>query len=741
MKRVSLLLSLVALAALDVCAETKVVFYADDIVRIVKSPTGKDPAKPVPIVLLKAAERQPSARVEDGRRIWRTASLTVTLDESTGRVAFLDAAGHPLLRENDDVRFTTVRKGDLRAKQSFALDPDEAIYGLGILQNGKLSQRGECRWLLPENTEDGIPFVQSVKGWGVYWDELSPVRFADGPDGMSFESDATDAVDYYFMYGRTTDGTVAAMRRLTGDVPMMPLWSYGFWQSRERYRSQDELLKVVRDYRGLGIPLDCVVQDWQYWGGNDRWNAMDFGNPAFPDPKGMVDAVHALHAHMIISVWCSFGTNTPQYAELDGMGAIFRNYRTWHPDSRAYDAWNEKARDVYWRYLSKLGACGVDGWWMDSTEPEPIGFKAADVDRTDTDIDVPTALGSMRRVRSAYPLLAVGNVSGREREAHPDRRTVILTRCGFAGQQRHTCNVWSGDIKSTWESLRRQVTAGLNFSLCGLPHYNCDISGFFPTKELTPELYARWMQFGAFLPMMRAHGTGGVKRELNEFCTVGDTNYNALVKSVKLRYRLLPYTYSLSHDVSVRRASFLRPLAADFAADRKTWSMGNEFLYGKSFLVAPVLEPGVTEMTPYLPKGADWWDFRTERRYAGGTSPKVAAPLDSSPVFVRAGSIVPFGPDVQYVDEKPWDALEIVVYPGADGSFVLYEDAGDGYGYERGEFTEIPMSWSDSRRTLTIGQRRGGYSGALKKRRFLVRVVGGNAEDVHYDGRSVEVGL
>ena len=735
-------LCLIAIAAVSaLCAETKVTFVADDIVRVVKSPTGADPVKKVPIVMLKANARQPPSRLQDGKRTWKTPSLTVVLDESSGCLSFSDAAGNPLLCENAGVRFTKVRKGDLRAKQSFALEPDEAIYGLGLLQTGRLSVRGESRWLLPENAEDGVPFVQSVKGWGVYWDELSTVRFEDGPGGMSFESDATDAVDYYFMYGHTTDGTVAAMRRLTGDVPMMPLWSYGFWQSRERYASQEELLGVVRSCRRLGIPLDGIVQDWQYWGGNDRWNAMDFGNPSFPDPKGMVDAVHALNAHMIISVWCSFGTNTAQYAELDGMGAIFRNYSTWHPSSRAYDAWSAKARCIYWKYLANLGECGVDGWWMDSTEPEPLGFKAADVDRDDTEIDVLTALGPMRRVRSAYPFLAVGNVSEHERKAHPDRRTFILTRCGFAGQQRYTCNVWSGDTKSTWETLRKQVTACLGFSLSGLPHVNCDLSGFFPTEELTPELYVRWMQFGTFLPMMRSHGTGGVKRELNEFCKVGDENYEALKKAVKLRYRLLPYIYSLSHDVSVRRASFLRPLSADFPADRRTWDLGTEFMFGRAFLVAPVMEKDVRTAKPYLPTGADWWDFRTDRKYAGGTSPAVDAPLESMPVFVRAGSIVAYGPDVQYASEKPWDELSVVVYPGSDGSFVLYGDSGDGYGYERGECEEIPMNWDEKRHVLAIGVRKGTYPGMAAIRTFNVRVVGGDVKPVRYDGQKIEVEL
>lgn len=316
----------------------------------------------------------------------------------------------------------------------------------------------------------------------------------------------------------------------------------------------------------------------------------------------------------------------------------------------------------------------------------------------------------------------------------------ILTRCGFAGQQRFTCNVWSGDIDSTWDSLRRQVTACLGMSLSGLPHVNCDISGFFP-KELTPELYVRWMQFGAFLPMMRSHGTGGVKRELNEFCKVGDENYEALKKAIKLRYRLMPYIYSLSHDVAVRRASFLRPLSADFPADRKTWDLSTEFMFGRAFLVAPVLEKGTRTAKPYLPTGADWWDYRTGRRFAGGTSPEVDAPLDSMPVFVRAGSVVPYGPDVQYADEKPWDGLEVVVYPGADGSFVLYEDTGDGYGYEKGEFTEIPMRWDEASRTLSIGARKGSYPGMLENRVFRIRAIGGKKADVSYVGENVEVTL
>jgi len=715
-------------------AKTTVRFYADDIVRVVKTPGAAQPVKKVPIVVLKPGAVAVTDACADGVRTLKSAALTVTLDERTGRVAFADAGGRRLLAENADVQFRKVRSDGIRAKQSFALDPDEPVYGLGILQNGKLSQRGESRWLLPENKEDAIPFVQSPKGWGLYWDELSPVRFEDKAGGMSFESDATDAVDYYFLFGGSTDRTVAILHRLMGDVPMMPLWSYGYWQSRERYKSQDELLKVVRDYRRLGIPLDGIIQDWQYWGGaSHQWNAMRFAGSGFPDPKRMVRDVHDLHAHILISVWCSFGTNTPQYAEFDGMDALLRKYRTWNPVSKAYDVWNEKARDVYWRYLSALGEYGFDGWWMDSTEPEPLGFSWRDMDKSDTDIDIPTALGSMRSVRSSYPFLAVGNVSDRARAAHPDRRTFILTRCGFAGQQRFTCNVWSGDIESSWTSLRKQVTACLGFSLCGLPHVNCDISGFFP-KELTPELYVRWMQFGAFLPMMRSHGTGGVNRELNEYCKVGDANYTALLKAIKLRYRLLPYTYSLSHEVTVRRASFLRPLAADFSADRRTWDLGTEYLYGKSILVAPVLESGVTEATPYLPAGADWWDFRTETRHAGGDSPKVPAPLDSMPLFVRAGSVVPLGPDVQYVGEKPWDNLEIVVYPGADGSFVLYEDEGDGYGYEKGICSEIPFVWNESAGTLTVGARKGSFPGMLQNRRFTIRKAGGKVTSIAYSG-------
>lgn len=727
--------------AADVCADTKIVFYADDIVRVSKTPRGALPDKVVPIVVLKPGDVRLKESLSGGIRRWTSSALEVSLDEKNGRVSFHDETGRLLLAENSDAQYKIVRDGDMRARQSFALEPDEALYGLGLLQNGKLSQRGEKRWLLPENTEDGIPFVQSVRGWAIYWDEISPVRFADDASGMSFESDVCDGIDYYFMFGRSVDGNVAAMRRLTGDVPMMPLWSYGYWQSRERYKTQDELVKVVKDYRQLGIPLDGIIQDWQYWGDVDTWNAMRFNNPGFYDPKKMVEDVHALNARLIISVWCSFGTNTEQYAKLDAMGAIFHDYLTYHRKSKAYDVWSPPARELYWKYLSEFSRYGFDGWWMDSTEPEPKNFVSSDVDKAHTAIDTLTALGPMRRVRLSYPLLAVGNVSERERKAHPERRTFILTRCGCAGQQRYTCNVWSGDIQSTWEALRRQVTAGLGFSLSGLPHYNCDISGFFATPELTPELYVRWMQFGTFLPMMRSHGSGGIKRELNEFCKVGDENYEALKNAIRMRYRLLPYIYSLSHDVTVRRASFLRPLSADFPGDRKTWDLGTEFMFGRAFLVAPVLEKGVRTARPYLPSGADWWDFRTERKHAGGTSPETDAPLDSIPVFVRAGSVVAYGPNVQHVGEKPWDDLEVVVYPGANGRFVLYEDAGDGLGYERGEFSEIAFSWDEQRRTLTIGGQSGSFPGMLKNRQFRIRCVGADPVLVRYDGSALSLPL
>lgn len=652
-------------------------------------------------------------------------------------------------------------------------------------------QRNMTKNLIQGNVEDVSPFFQSTKGYGVFWDNYSPTLFTDNEVETSFRSEVGDCVDYYFMYGKDADGVIAQVRSLTGQAPMFPLWTYGYWQSKERYKSQEEVVDVVRKYRELGIPLDGIIQDWQYWGHNYLWNAMDFQNPTFNNPQKMMEDVHAMNAHMAISIWSSFGPMTKPYRELDKKGMLF-NFTTWpqsgleswppnmeYPSGvRVYDAYNPEARDIYWKYLNDgIFKLGMDAWWMDSTEPDHLDWKPEDM-------DTKTYLGSFRKVRNAYPLMTVGGVYDHQRAVTSDKRVFILTRSGFLGQQRYGANVWSGDVASTWESFRNQIPAGLNFSLCGMPHWNSDIGGFFAghynkswnddsasKNPLYQELYVRWLQFGTFNPMMRSHGTD-VYREIYKFGKKGEPVYDAIEKMIGLRYSLLPYIYSTSWEVSNRQSSFMRALMMDFVDDRKVWDINDEYMFGKSILVAPITHAQYTpeavvkvseeegwnrdgakktktdaavdfmetkSTNIYLPAGTLWYDFWTNEKHEGGKEITKETTLDVIPLYVKAGSIIPVGPQVQYATEKPWDHLELKVYAGANGNFILYEDEFDNYNYEKGAYTEIPISWNNASRKLTIGARKGAYEGMLKNRKFAVTLQDGTQKNVDYNGKAISV--
>ena len=724
--------------------------------------------------------------------------MLLRVNKADGTVRFMDRDGRLLLAEKSAPVFNLYKegadKGDYRIQQTFTLDKDEAIYGLGQLQTGKMSQRYQTKYLIQSNLEDVVTFFQSVKGYGVYWDNYSPTTFTDNAEGTTFDSEVGDFSDYYFMYGGNADGVVAEMRELTGQVPMFPLWTYGFWQSKERYKSQNELVGVVRKFRELGVPLDGIIQDWQYWGSNYLWNAMEFLNSEFWNPQKMVDDIHAMNAHAMISVWSSFGPMTKPYREMKEKGMLF-DFNTWPPSGsdkwppvmdypsgvRVYDAYHPEARDIYWKYLNRgIFSLGMDAWWMDSTDPDHLDFKPSDLDQK-------TYLGSFRKVRNAYPLMAVGGVYDHQRAVTSDKRVFILTRSGFMGQQRYGANVWSGDTGSSWESLRNQVPAGLNYSLCGMPHWNNDIGGFFagqynkswndgtaPKNPLYQELYVRWLQFGTFTPMMRSHGAD-TPREIYQFGKKGEPVYDAIEKMIRLRYLLLPYIYSTSWDVTHRQSTFMRALVMDFPKDKKVWDMNDEYMFGKAFLVAPVLEAQYTpekvvkvdeqsgwnrdnagkaeesmagvdftqkkSAKVYLPEGASWYDYWTNEKLEGGQEITRETTLDLIPLYIKAGSIVPLGPDVQYATEKRWDALTLCVYPGADGSFILYEDEFDNYNYEKGAYTEILMTWDESSRRLTIGSRKGSYPGMLESRKFIVRTPDGKEEIVNYTGKKVSVKL
>jgi len=612
--------------------------------------------------------------------------------------------------------------------------------------------------MIQGNTDDYIPFFVSVKGYGLFWDNYSPTVFEDNPESTSFKSDVGDCIDYYFMYGGSADGVIGQMRDLTGQAPMFPLWTFGYFQSKERYKSQDETIDVVKTYREISVPLDGIIQDWQYWGNNYLWNAMEFLNAEFYNPQKMVNDVHNLHAHMLISIWNSFGPQTKQYKELDKIGALM-DFKTW-PESgsdkwppnmdypsgvKVYDPYNPQARDIYWQYLNNgIFSLGMDGWWMDSSEPDHHEFKPSDFDNK-------TFLGSFRKVRNAFPLMTVGGVYQHQRFVTSDKRVFILTRSAFAGQQRYGANTWSGDVVASWDALRNQISAGLNFSLSGIPYWNSDIGGFFlwnfPQKLKDAnycELYARWIQFGAFCPMMRSHGTDA-PREIYQFGKKGDKIYDAIEKSINLRYRLLPYIYSTSWDVTSNQSSMMRALVMDFANDKDALDINNEYMFGKSLLVCPVTTPMYSKIVVdgndttkvedfstikneevYLPKGSDWIDFWTGEKYDGGKTINKEVPIEIIPLFVKAGSIIPFGPKVQYATEKKWDNLEIRVYPGADGEFTLYEDENDNYNYEKGVYSTITFTWDNAQKTLSISDRKGSFPGMLNERKFSIVKVSKN---------------
>lgn len=761
----------------------EVIFYTPRTVHIVKA-KGDQPKQSSLVVTAHPEKVKVRKSTADGTTTYSTSALTVKVEG--GKVAFYDPNGNLLTAEGES-RFTPITegpdKGAYRVKQSFSVEADEGIYGIGLLQNGKMSQRGENRRMEQSNLEDYAHIYQSIKGYGIYWENYSPTRLQTPPEGvsgeLSLESEVGTAVDYYFSYGSDADGVIAQLRHLTGKVPMLPLWTYGFHQCRERYKSADQLLEVVRKYREMGVPFDGIIQDWQYWGSNYTWNAMEFINDEFSNAQRMIDEVHEKNAHMSISIWSSFGPQTKQYAELKEKGHLL-SFETW-PQSGlpfwpprmdypsgvlCYDVYSPEARDIYWKYLSHLHDMGIDAWWMDSTDPDHHSYK-------DSDLDELTAMGSYRSVRNIYPLMAVGGVHDNQRAADSTKRVFILTRSYFAGQQRYGANTWSGDIGSSWDSFRKQVPICLNYTLTANPNVNTDIGGFFAGSYSTKghnsatrnpqyqELFVRWMQFGAFSPMMRSHGAD-IYRELYYFGNPGDPVYDALLDAIRLRYRLMPYTYSHAWQVSHHDDSFMRALFMDFKNDKQTWDNKREFMYGRNLLVCPVLDPLYTEekiertrgkeyptvdwtaekrYDVYLPQGTKWYDYYTNQCYDGGQELSTLAPLAYAPLYVKAGSIIPLGPDVQYTNEKPWDNLDIIVYPGANGEFTLYEDEGDNYNYEKGLYSTITFKWNDKSGVLTIDKRQGSFPGMLTQRTFNVKIAGTSGKAISYNGKRTTVKL
>ena len=781
--RIVMLIVAVLTACMSVwAADVKVEFVTPSIVHVVKG----EPTKTLVVTL----KPQQVAVTQKGNT-WKSSELTVKLEPQTETLVFMTNKGKVLLKEKG-IRMVRKNADEFEVSQTFTLDKDEAIYGLGTVQDGKLNRRGLKKRMEQSNLEDFQNVLQSIKGYGIYWENYSPTMFEDNAEGMTFTSEAGQGIDYYFMYGGSADGVIALVRQLTGDVPMFPLWTYGFWQSKERYKTAQETESIVDQYRALQVPLDGIIQDWQYWGSNYLWNAMDFLSEDFANGKQMIQNVHKKHAHFMISIWASFGPMTQQFRELDAK-SLLMPFETWpqsgishvwppimkYPSGvKVYDAFHPEARAIYWKYLKTLYDYGTDAWWMDSTDPDFFNPKESDYDHK-------VYGGTWRSQRNAFPLATVRGIYEAQRKDDRGKRIFIMTRSSYAGQQHYGSNMWSGDVASSWDMLRKQVPAGLNFTLTGNPNFNTDIGGFFcnryntkgkgsaPRNPQFQELYVRWMQYGLFCPVFRSHGADA-PREIWQFGKKGEPVYDAIEQMIRLRYRLIPYLYSTAWQVTSNNDSYMRPLFADFAQDKQVWNVADEFMFGRSILAAPIVNPQYTEeaiikedamtgwdrktvsdgspvgvidwtatksATKYLPKGTTWYDFWTGKRYKGGQSVKLETQLNRVPMFVRAGSIVPMGPEMQYVGEKSWDQLELRVYPGADGEFVLYEDEGDGYNYEKGAYSTINIKWNERTRTLTIGERQGNFKGMIQQRCFTIVTPDGNQKTVEYSGKMQSVTL
>ena len=793
-----------------ICEE--VIVYSPGIIRVVKYPSSlkEMPAKKSYSVIMQPEKCAADYSEKDGTATLSTANITVRVDEQSGCISFFSHQGEPLLKEKEaagkdncsvEEIQTGVNKGKYKVSQSYILDKNEAIFGLGQRQCPVLNQRGEHVMIWSGNTNITIPYFTSEKGYGLYWDNAGKSFFDDSETETSFRSEVAAMTDYYLMYqDGTQDGVVAQIRALSGQATMFPLWTMGHWQCRERYKSTDELCDVIDKYRELHIPLDGIVQDWQYWGCDSNWNAMRFMNPHYINkmgdknwskylpndedknaryadlriktPADMLKYAHEKNTHLMISIWASFGPWTEQYKALDKMGALLP-FDTWPRNAgvKPYDVFNPKARDLYWKYLTSLYDMGIDAWWTDSSEPDHFEKPG--------DNDYITYDGSWLSVKNAFPLMHNMGIYEHQRAMKGNnKRSVQMTRCGAFGLQHYGTFSWSGDVVSNWDVMKNQIPSGLNYVICGIPYWNTDIGGFFgwdygndPKNPAMQELQVRWMQWGAFMPLMRNHCSSPMVDELYRFGNPGDWAFDVQKQYIQLRYRMLPYIYSNAGDVVQGNGSMIRPLVMDFAKDKKAINRNDEYLFGRSILVRPVTDPLYTwndenkkghltypdiskasaAVKVYLPAGTCWYDFWTNEKRQGGQEISRACPITTMPVYVRAGAIIPFGEAVEYSSEKPWDNLEIRVYPGADGTFTLYEDEGDNYHYEKGAFTQITFSYNDAARTLTIADRKGSYKGMLKNRKFHIILVDGttptgekactNGKTIEYKGKKILVNM
>lgn len=785
--------------------------YSDSIIRVRFAPTQAFSTKES-LMIQKAAGISVAIDVSETSEtfIFSTPKLSIHINRQTGAFTYLDSSGQLLTKEPDrggktlmpvdvvvsvfdenneaqirknadGVRAYTpsvkqiIDRQAFHTKLEFEWLPGEALYGLGSHEEGMMNLRGQHQYLYQQNMKVVVPALLSTRGYGILLDSYSLMTFHDDAFGSYLWTDVDDELDYYFIYGPEFDQIVQSIRQLTGKASLLPRWAFGYIQSKERYFSQTELIDVVKEYRRRSLPLDCIVQDWKSWSG-DLWGQKTLDPERFPDPKGLMDELHRLNTCLMISIWPIMNPGGDNWREMREQGCLLGNQAT-------YNAFQEQARAVYWKQANEgLFAHGIDAWWCDCTEPFQADWMGAHKPEPEERLRINTEEAKRYldpEFINAYSLLHSQGIYEGQRKTSADKRVVNLTRSAYAGQQRYGTITWSGDVSATWDTFRRQVADGLNFCATGLPYWTVDVGAFFVKNDPNlwfwngdfdrgvedmgyRELYVRWFQYGAFLPMFRSHGTD-TPREIWWFGEPGDVFYDTLVKYLRLRYRLIPYIYSLAGMVTHEDYTMMRALPFDFRCDPDTYDVADQYMFGTAFLVNPVTQPMyyAAESTPlrhvrtsrsvYLPKGADWYDFWTDQHYAGGQTIIADAPLDTMPLYVRAGAIVPFGVDIQHTGEGGDALLELHIYPGQDGHFTLYDDEDDNYHYEQGAFARIPMSWDNQNRTLTIGSRQGSYPGMPVSREFRIVIRNGTsrqplseaslARTVLYEGHEISLDL
>ena len=735
----------------------------------------------------------------DREHILTAGSVTLRIAKATGAFSFFDQAGNLLLREPErrprvlkekpvcinlfdhtarveegssvDGARAWAKPSETRfdrmaheCRQSFVFDGDEGLYGLGSHEEGHGNLRGHSQLLYQHNMKAVVPVLVSTKGWGALFDMGCLMTFHDDASGSCLWADVADELDWYFFYG---DGSYASLmeryRLLTGVAPLLPKYALGYIQSKERYKDSKELLDVAAEYRHRHLPLDMVVLDWMSWP-DGQWGWKHFDPERFPDPKALTDGLHRMDVRMMLSIWPSMqGDDNTDRAQMLERGYMLGN-------RLIYNAFDENARALYWQQANENLFChGIDAWWCDCSEPFESDWngnvKPDPLRRAQLNTDEAKRYLDPARI-NLYSLYHSQGIYQGQRSVTSEKRVCNLTRSSYAGQHRYATITWSGDVSANWETLRRHVPEGLNFCATGEGFWSTDVGAFFPNGQWDPwfyegdfdrgvddpgyrELFVRWMQYACFLPMMRAHGTG-TPREVWQFGQAGEPFYDALAKTLRLRYHLLPLLYSLMAQSHFHGLPMLRVPALVFPEDTALRSRNDLMMLGDSLLVKPVTrpmryfpygkvadDPDVTESV-YLPAGADWYDLNTGIRYPGGQTITVAAPLDTVPLFVRAGTILPWAAPVESTAQLKDAPLDVIVFPGRDGDFCLYEDAGDGYGYEQGDYALLPMHWDDARHQLTLDKRQGGYAHLPALR---VRLFGSENQPVSYQGQEMTLVL